>query len=135
LLQPLFSCWSPCQFSIMIIYIFCLKQVVNETTNPLDTTVNECLEIKSTPLFPISFEDLIKSTCSKNYYNLILRIYINNVLLHAKVNSLVCLPLYSTSTKGLDEPQATQIGFKSPFNLLCLAAVESFFQSNFLKLF
>jgi hypothetical protein len=44
-----------------------LQQVVNVTTDPVDTTVNECEEIlKSTPIHPISFEELIKLACSKN---------------------------------------------------------------------
>jgi hypothetical protein len=38
--------------------------------------------------------------------------------------TLLCLPLYSTSTSGLSNPPATLIGFSKPLSLLCLAAPD-----------
>jgi hypothetical protein len=40
--------------------------------------------------------------------------------------TLLCLPLYSTSTKGLSDKPIMLIGFNNPFILLCLAALDRF---------
>jgi hypothetical protein len=54
-----------------------------------------------------------------------------NVLSPCVINiTLPCLPLYSTSTRGLSKPPAMLIGFNNPFNLLCLAAIWRSFSIN-----
>ena len=39
---------------------------------------------------------------------------------------MLCLPLYSTSTKGLSDKPIMLIGFSNPFILLCFAALDRF---------